>query len=99
MAGAALAVLLGTTLKSATDASLPFWDAGTTAYSLVAQWMQTRKWLESWALWIAVDVVYVGMYLAKGLALTAFLYAVFIGLAVLGHREWSRALRPGGGPR
>jgi nicotinamide mononucleotide transporter len=97
--GAALAVLLGATLKRATDASLPFWDAGTTAYSLVAQWMQTRKWFETWALWIAVDVVYVGMYLAKGLALTAFLYAVFIGLAVFGHREWSRALRRAGESR
>ena len=99
LAGPALAVLLGTTLKRFPDASLPFWDAGTTAFSLVAQWMQTRKWLESWAVWIAVDVVYVGMYLASDLASTAFLYAVFIGLAVLGHREWSRALRPAGGPR
>ena len=27
---------------------LPFWDAGTTAFSLVAQWMTTRKWIETW---------------------------------------------------
>jgi nicotinamide mononucleotide transporter len=99
LAGAALAVLLGATLKRAPDAALPFWDAGTTAFSLVAQWMQTRKWLETWAVWIAVDVVYVGMYLAESLALTAFLYGVFTVLAVLGHREWSRALRSAGGPR
>jgi len=89
----ALFLVLGLGLKRAPDASLPFWDAGTTAGSLVAQWMQTKKWLESWALWIAVDVVYVGMYLAKDLLPTAALYAVFILLAALGHREWSRSLR------
>ena len=90
--GTALAVALGALLRRGTDADLPYWDAGTTAFSLVAQWMQTRKWLENWALWIAVDVVYVGMYLTKGLALTAGLYVAFIALAILGHREWSRAL-------
>jgi nicotinamide mononucleotide transporter len=90
--GTALAVALGALLRRGTDADLPYWDAGTTAFSLVAQWMQTRKWLENWALWIAVDVVYVGMYLTKGLAPTAGLYVAFIALAILGHREWSRAL-------
>ena len=92
-AGVLLAALLGLTLKRATDAALPFWDAGTTAFSLVAQWMQARKWLENWTVWIVVDVVYVGMYLSKGLHLTAGLYAAFVGLAFLGRREWTRALR------
>ena len=90
--GVVAAALLGASLKRATDASLPFWDAGTTAFSLVAQWMQARKWLENWILWIVVDVVYVGMYLTKGLHLTAGLYAAFVVLAVLGLREWTRAL-------
>ena len=91
-AAAVLAVLLGTTLKRATDADLPFWDAGTTAFSLAAQWMQARKWLENWLVWIVVDVVYVGVYLAKGLVPTALLYAGFIVLAIVGWRSWSREL-------
>jgi nicotinamide mononucleotide transporter len=96
--GAGVAVLLGGTLGRATDAELPFWDAGTTATSLVAQFMLARKWLENWVLWIAVDVVYVGMFLARGLRPTALQYAIFLALAVLGLREWTRALREEGGP-
>jgi nicotinamide mononucleotide transporter len=92
------AFLLGTTLHRATDAALPYWDAATTAGSLVAQWMQARKWLENWVVWIVVDVVYVGMYVTKGLALTAGLYVVFVFLAVLGLHEWSRARRHGSSP-
>lgn len=91
-AGAAGAGLLGFLLHGHTDASLPFWDSATTSFSLVGQWMQTRKWLENWWVWIAVDVVYVGIYVAKHLYLTAALYAIFLGLAVQGARNWQRSL-------
>ncbi len=95
-----LGFVLVALLPRAKDAALPYWDAGTTALSLLAQWMQTRKWLENWMVWIAVDVVYVCLFLFQGLAPTAGLYAVFTLLAILGLREWSKAIRAGphGGP-
>jgi nicotinamide mononucleotide transporter len=86
------AALLGVTLHRHTDASLPFWDASTSSFSLVAQWMQARKWIENWAVWIVVNIVYVWIYLQKRLYLTAGLYAVFLALAVLGLAEWRRSL-------
>ena len=73
--------------------ALPYVDAGTTSVSLIAQYMMTRKYLENWALWIAVDVVYVGMLVFKGLNLTAFNYAVYLGLAVMGLVTWRKSLR------
>jgi nicotinamide mononucleotide transporter len=53
--------------------------------------MMTRKILENWLLWIVVDIVYVPMFLSRGLAATAVLYAVFLVLAVLGFVEWRRS--------
>ena len=73
--------------------ALPYVDAGTTTVSLIAQYMMTRKYLENWALWIGVDVVYVGMLAFKGLNLTAFNYAVYLGLACMGLVAWRRSLR------
>lgn len=75
--------------------ALPYVDAGTTTTSLVAQWMMTRKILENWAIWVAVDVVYVGMFIFKHLYLTAGLYAVFLVLAAMGHVQWKRTLAAG----
>jgi len=75
------------------NVALPYVDAGTTTVSLVAQYMMTRKYLENWTLWILVDVVYVGMLIFKGLNLTAFNYAVYLVLAVMGHVQWKRSLR------
>jgi nicotinamide mononucleotide transporter len=91
-AGVLGGLAIGVALRHGTDASLPYWDAGTASFSLVAQALQTRKWIENWVVWIAVDLVYVGMYLVKALYLTAGLYLVFLVLALLGFREWKRSL-------
>ena len=71
-------------MASFTDAALPYWDAGIAVASLVAQYLMTRKYLENWLVWMAVDVVAVGVYAVKDLYLTAGLYAVFFVLCVFG---------------
>ena len=68
-------------------------DSLLTSFSIAAQWMQTRKLLESWLVWLAVDVLYVGMFLYKELYLTAGLYTVFIVLAAMGFVQWRRSMR------
>jgi nicotinamide mononucleotide transporter len=85
-------VLLGMLLHRATDAALPFMDSALSSTSLVAQWMMTKKKLENWLVWSAVDVLYVGMFIYKGLYLTSALYAVFLALAVRGYIEWRRSM-------
>lgn len=83
---------LGLILARTTDAALPWVDSATSVTSLLAQWMMTRKLLENWLVWIAVDVVYVAMFIFKDLYLTAGLYAVFLVLAVKGYVDWRRSL-------
>ncbi len=89
---AAGSAILGVVLHRATDAALPFMDSFLSSTSLVAQWMMTKKLLENWLVWITVDVLYVGMFIFKGLYLTAGLYAVFLGLAVKGYLDWRRSM-------
>ena len=90
--GLAGAGALGLFLRGATDAALPFMDALLSSTSLVAQWMMTRKKVENWIVWIAVDVLYVGMFTFKHLYITAVLYLVFLILAVRGWIDWRRSL-------
>lgn len=85
--------VLGTILDRITDAALPWVDSAAAVTSLCAQWMMTRKLLENWLVWIAVDVVYVAMFIFKGMYPTAGLYAVFLLLAVSGYIEWRESWR------
>ena len=90
----AFALALGTFLRKTTDAALPYADASLTSFSLLAQWMMTRKYIENWFVWIAVDVFYIAMFTFKHLYLTALLYAIFIGVCWFAYVEWSAELRP-----
>ncbi|MQS34873.1 nicotinamide riboside transporter PnuC [Streptomyces katsurahamanus] len=94
VAGAVGTAAITLLLARATDSTVPFWDALTTALSLTATYGQCRKRLESWWLWIAADVIYIPLYAHKGLYLTSLLYAGFLTLCVLGLRNWSRDLGP-----
>jgi nicotinamide mononucleotide transporter len=86
-------VRAATLLHRTRNAALPYLDSATTSTSLVAQWMMTKKLLENWVVWVAVDVVYIGMFIYKSLYVTALLYLVFLVLSVMGYRQWKATLR------
>ncbi|MEJ7694148.1 nicotinamide riboside transporter PnuC [Daejeonella sp.] len=84
---------LGFFLYKRTDASFPFIDSFCTACSLVAQIFLARKVMENWLIWIFVDIIYVGVYIAKDLHLTAGMYALYIFIAAVGYIEWRKEYR------
>lgn len=93
VAGSSLGV--GWAMARFTDAALPFADATIAGASVVAQVLLALRRVENWALWIAIDVLSVWVYVARELYLTAGLYVVFLGLAIAGLVAWARAARDG----
>ncbi len=83
---------LSSFLHRYTHAYLPWLDGALTTLSLIAQWQIARKQLENWLLWIFVDIIYIPLYLARELPLTAFLYLVFLFMAIAGYRSWRKQL-------
>jgi nicotinamide mononucleotide transporter len=83
---------LGRGLQLYTDAVLPYLDSFLSSFSLVAQWLLSCKRLETWLVWITVDILYVGMFYSREMYPSAFLYALFLVLATLGYLEWKKAL-------
>lgn len=73
-----------------TDAALPWWDASVAMMSVAAQIIMSRRFIENWIAWIAVDVVAIGVYATKDLWLFAGLYAVFLTMSVWGLIDWRR---------
>lgn len=91
-AAVALWGLLYLILEYLTDSTVPVADAFTTALSIVGMWMLARKYIEQWAVWIAVDVVCVGLYFYKGIYFYSILYAIYTVIAFCGYRKWLRLM-------
>lgn len=86
-----LSLALGWTMHHFTNAALPFADSAVTGASVAAQLLLNLRRIENWVLWIAIDVVSVGLYLNRGLHLLAVLYVAFLVLSVIGLRRWTKA--------
>jgi nicotinamide mononucleotide transporter len=92
---AASSLGIGWAMARFTDAALPYADAAIAGASVVAQVLLAMRRVENWALWIAIDVLSVWVYVSRGLYLTAGLYVVFLGMAIAGLIAWARAARAG----
>ncbi|MBL8321429.1 MAG: nicotinamide mononucleotide transporter, partial [Acinetobacter sp.] len=95
LTGTAAGLVLGLLFSTYTQASLPWLDSMLASFSLVASYWAARKYIESWAMWCVLDALYVLMYLHKSLNLTAFLYFIFILLALNGWRMWKKQWQAG----
>ncbi len=89
--GVVCAVLLGG-LFSSYKATVPYWDAETTAFSLIGQWLLARKKIENWWVWIFVNVQYIVIFFYKDLIITSLLYLILTILAFKGYKEWYKSL-------
>lgn len=86
----AVHALIYVILVKFTDSTVPFFDSMTTAMSIIAMWMLSRKYLEQWLVWLAVDVITTGLYIYKDLYITSGLYALYSVLAVVGYIKWKK---------
>ena len=90
-------LLLGTYFATQTDADFAYADSFTTMASFIAMWMSARKYIDSWIVWLIVDVISVALYLLKAdgdptLYYYAVLYTIYLWMAVVGYRAWHQHL-------
>jgi nicotinamide mononucleotide transporter len=94
-AGGTLAASLawGLIMARYTDAAAPIPDALVAGLSVSAQLLLATRRFENWILWILADLIAIPLYFSRGLQPTAWLYLLFLGLAVVGLFTWRAALR------
>jgi nicotinamide mononucleotide transporter len=78
-----------------TEASYPYTDSFVMVLSIVATILLAQKKIETWYLWIGVDIVCVFLFYKKGIAFLALEYFVFLGLATYGFLNWKKQLNNG----
>ena len=69
-------------------ASFPYVDTLIMMMSIVGNYLLTIKKIESWILWVAVDIIAPVLYFQKGLLLFTLEYLIFLALAIFALINW-----------
>lgn len=83
----------GYLLAANTTAAWPYVNSLTAWASVVTTYMVARKVLENWLYWIVIDSIAAGLYIDRGLYLTALLFAGYVVIVVFGFFAWRQQWR------
>ena len=89
---AIISIPLALALRTYTNAAFSYLDTLTTILSLWATWLLVKKVIENWLYWIGIDLVYVALFWARGGALIAVLYGIYLLIAGWGYLQWRKSL-------
>jgi nicotinamide mononucleotide transporter len=67
-------------------------DAFATCCGFIAQWMLSRKHVETWLIWIVTDTIYIGLLGVQSSWSSVVLFSIFIVLAIKGWKDWRQQL-------
>lgn len=91
--GVPLSLIVGfTSHKVFEDASLPYLDAATTTFGLIATYLEAHRYLSAWVFWIILNLTTAVMYYAKGLFLYAPLMVIYFLFSIVGYITWNKLI-------
>ena len=74
------------------DAYVPFVDSLILTLSILGQLLLMRKKIETWMVWIVVNIISVPLYFSRDLYLTSFMYSLFLINAVVSYFYWKKLM-------
>jgi len=83
---------IGWLLSLGAEAKIPYLDAFATSCGFTAQWMLSRKHIETWIFWIITDVIYLAVFAHGQSWPSVILFSTFIILAIKGWKTWQPAV-------
>ena len=73
---------------SGLGAAVPYIDAFTSSFAVIATYLVAQKKLENWIYWIIIDAICVFVYYIRDLPLISLLFALYTILAFVGLKSW-----------
>ena len=86
--GEILAIMLAYVFDNFTDANMPYLDAHTTVFSIIASYLEAKKKLASWTFWIVINTMTMVLYLNKDLNIYTGLTGVYLVFSFVGYFRW-----------
>lgn len=87
-----ITAVYGALLHNFTDAYAPFWDSAVLGFSLLAQFLLLRRKLETWWVWLLVNLLVIPLYISRDLNVTAVVYTGYLLNAGYGWWYWHKLM-------
>lgn len=75
------------------DTNLPFLDATTTSFSIIATVLLTLRYIDNWYYWLIVDPVYIYIYFKVGADIFALMMIIYTVMAFVGLYNWKKIIK------
>lgn len=82
---------LATRVSWIPEPALLWRDSTSTVLNFFAQFLQARKRMENWVLWLVINVLGIHIYWVKESPIYSIQYAFFLGLGIYGWVQWQRS--------
>ena len=79
---------MGYLMQVNTQAAWPYLDGFTSVLAVFATFLMVYKFVDNWAYWIIIDLICIYLYYTQGAPLLAFLYTIYLILAIVAWRKW-----------
>ena len=89
--GIVISLIVGYIFSSYTEAVNPYLDALTTVFSLIASFLEAKKILTAWILWLFINFITIFLYLQQSLTLYVFLTVVYFIFSAIGYVNWKKS--------
>lgn len=92
ISGVLLSIIFGYIGKYYFNTSLPYLDALTTGFSIIATVLLVRRYIDNWIYWMVINPVYIFIYWKSDAYLFIIIMMIYIVMAVLGYKNWKRLM-------
>lgn len=89
-------VYVNITMPELAPDAYPFWDSTMMILSITAQILMTRKYVESWIIWVIINLISIVIFSLQGVYAMAIEYAILTFIALNGIKTWRNSARKNG---
>lgn len=94
--GICILTYIGRTIGRYTSSTQALIDATTTVFAILGQWFMSSKILESWYMWILVNLISIPLYISIGSYTLAMVWVSYMVNAIYGFIIWNKNMKDKG---
>ena len=87
-----LYIIISIVLIKFTDSEIAYIDAFISSGSIIAIYAMMKKYIETWIIWVTLDIVTITTFIDQKLYATVVLFVLYLIFAIVGYYEWKKSI-------